>query len=180
MAAHPEKCREAVRKCRDIHREKQREAVRKHRAEHLQEERELERKYYVARHDLMLAKQRKFRSTERGRAGKCAAEHNRRLRKGNIRLTTGILLELKADRHGICPYCGEQIIEGHFDHVIPLVKGGTNARENILWVCATCNRKKKDKGLVEFLMDRNGEQAAMIEDGTALQLVEAALGLERR
>jgi 5-methylcytosine-specific restriction endonuclease McrA len=62
---------------------------------------------------------------------------------------------LRADRRGMCPYCGKQIATGHFDHVIPLSRGGTNARENILWVCAQCNLQKRDKLLVDFLVSRD-------------------------
>jgi 5-methylcytosine-specific restriction endonuclease McrA len=65
-------------------------------------------------------------------------------------VTTDIVLEVKADFDGFCPYCWEKIVKGHMDHVVPVTKGGTNARENLAWVCSKCNQQKKDKNLAEF------------------------------
>jgi 5-methylcytosine-specific restriction endonuclease McrA len=45
---------------------------------------------------------------------------------------------------GACMRCGskEQL---HFDHVIPVAKGGSNDLQNIQILCAPCNLKKSDK-----------------------------------
>jgi hypothetical protein len=44
---------------------------------------------------------------------------------------------------GCCVRCGSK--EGlHFDHIIPVVKGGGNSEENIQILCQTCNLKKAD------------------------------------
>lgn len=50
---------------------------------------------------------------------------------------------LKRDA-GVCHICGLSIEEAkyHFDHVIPLVKGGAHSMENIRLSHATCNLKK--------------------------------------
>ena len=50
-----------------------------------------------------------------------------------------------------CHYCGQVggVLEP--DHVIPLVKGGTNNLNNIITSCRKCNRQKKDKTVKEFL-----------------------------
>jgi len=45
---------------------------------------------------------------------------------------------------GQCVRCGSQ--QGlHFDHVIPVAKGGGNSEANIQILCQTCNLKKSDK-----------------------------------
>jgi hypothetical protein len=43
-----------------------------------------------------------------------------------------------------CVRCGmkQQL---HFDHMIPVSKGGANSEENIQLLCQTCNLKKSDK-----------------------------------
>jgi len=42
----------------------------------------------------------------------------------------------------ICYLCGERPKKRHFDHVIPLSKGGAHSMENIKVACSTCNLKK--------------------------------------
>jgi len=45
---------------------------------------------------------------------------------------------------GGCVRCGSKQ-ELHFDHIIPLAKGGGNSEANIQILCRTCNLKKSDK-----------------------------------
>ena len=43
-----------------------------------------------------------------------------------------------------CVRCGSKQ-NLHFDHIIPVVKGGASSEENIQLLCQTCNLKKADK-----------------------------------
>lgn len=45
---------------------------------------------------------------------------------------------------GVCARCGsaEKI---HFDHILPVAKGGSNTSENIQLLCQSCNLRKSDK-----------------------------------
>jgi HNH endonuclease len=45
---------------------------------------------------------------------------------------------------GACVRCGAKI-ELHFDHIIPVAKGGGNVEANIQILCQPCNLKKADK-----------------------------------
>jgi hypothetical protein len=45
---------------------------------------------------------------------------------------------------GACVRCRLKVAL-HFDHIIPLAKGGGNSAENIQILCAACNMRKSDK-----------------------------------
>ena len=67
---------------------------------------------------------------------------------------------LYGEQNGLCVYCRVKLSpnyredatrpESHIDHVIPVVRGGTNCRENLQLLCARCNLKKSDRTDVEF------------------------------
>lgn len=42
--------------------------------------------------------------------------------------------------HCLCVYCGEWA--EHIDHVVPVCQGGTDAPDNLVASCASCNMKK--------------------------------------
>ena len=46
---------------------------------------------------------------------------------------------------GICYYCGAKVGNKNLtmDHLIPLSRGGTSSRDNIVPACKECNNKKK-------------------------------------
>lgn len=50
---------------------------------------------------------------------------------------------------GMCAYCGERPYE-HFDHVIPLARGGRHCIANLLPACASCNLSKGAKLVSEW------------------------------
>lgn len=46
---------------------------------------------------------------------------------------------------GICYYCGRKVGRENLtmDHVVPLVRGGTSVKNNLVPACKECNNKKK-------------------------------------
>ena len=56
-----------------------------------------------------------------------------------------------AAQGSLCFYCGVPLSTYHVDHFIPLSKGGTNYRCNIVLACATCNLRKGSRAPIEFL-----------------------------
>lgn len=52
---------------------------------------------------------------------------------------------------GKCFYCGEAVGDKyHVDHVVPIVKGGSDGPENLVIACPHCNAKKSGKHPMEF------------------------------
>lgn len=55
-----------------------------------------------------------------------------------------------------CEICGSNLIsikECHFDHIYPFAKGGKSTFENCQLLCETCNLKKNDKELKDFVLE---------------------------
>lgn len=50
-----------------------------------------------------------------------------------------------------CCYCGEPMRD--IDHIVPRSKDGDNTWENLTAACETCNKKKQNKSLLEFMLE---------------------------
>lgn len=62
----------------------------------------------------------------------------------------------------ICPYCGSVLGEDtEADHIYPVARGGLSTEENMVFVCALCNGKKRDKTLREFIRTMNFDHSAV-------------------
>lgn len=67
---------------------------------------------------------------------------------------------LERDGH-ICHICGESLVPNdlHFDHIVPLARGGAHVTENIAVAHARCNLSKGDRLLEELRADESGRPA---------------------
>lgn len=66
-----------------------------------------------------------------------------------------------------CAICGTKlssIQECHFDHIFPFAKGGKSNTENCQILCTSCNLKKTDKELDDFLLEEKAKQFLMGEN----------------
>lgn len=55
-----------------------------------------------------------------------------------------------------CPYCGRELGNNAVaDHIYPICKGGHSTVKNMVYVCYTCNRDKKDLTLREYVKRYN-------------------------
>jgi hypothetical protein len=52
-----------------------------------------------------------------------------------------------------CPYCNNYLDKNnaHLEHIYPVSKGGKSSSKNLVWVCASCNLKKKNMTLNSFI-----------------------------
>ncbi|HAR41361.1 MAG TPA: HNH endonuclease [Bdellovibrionales bacterium] len=55
---------------------------------------------------------------------------------------------------GLCHYCGQKFTsrELTMDHIVPLARGGTSTRGNIVPACRECNQKKHLHTPVDLLL----------------------------
>lgn len=79
----------------------------------------------------------------------------RRLRVGDLKkydaLIDRMVREVAALEMVCCSYCKKVIIgKYHFDHVVPIARGGKHVRENLVVACVSCNLSKGPKLLTEW------------------------------
>ena len=59
-----------------------------------------------------------------------------------------------------CEICGNNLAsikECHFDHIHPFAKGGKSIFENCQLLCTSCNLKKNDKELKDFILEEKAK-----------------------
>lgn len=69
------------------------------------------------------------------------------------------LVILHRDCH-TCVYCTAQLSEDNFvlDHLIPVSKGGSNRKHNLVIACEVCNRRRSDSDPIPFLRENYRQQ----------------------
>ena len=68
--------------------------------------------------------------------------------KGRGRASATKLRRLWEEQDGQCAMCGRQLRNDQqttIDHIIRLKDGGTNAIENLRWLCKRCNRGREKR-----------------------------------
>lgn len=87
------------------------------------------------------------------------------------------IVKFKKESEKVCHYCNKQLTtkdEVTVDHVIPVSKGGENAKDNFVISCKACNREKSNlsaERYAEFLNIMN----VMSEHGGTLDTIEKAV-----
>lgn len=70
----------------------------------------------------------------------------RRSGRKTEKLPYGTLPKIRKAQGGRCAICRVKVVgPGHFDHIIPLARGGTHEPRNIQLLCAPCNLRKSDR-----------------------------------
>ncbi len=61
------------------------------------------------------------------------------------------VLAMRKAQRDLCAYCCVDLSGGgEVDHMVPLVKGGTNSFRNLVLACMQCNREKHAKTVDEY------------------------------
>lgn len=75
-------------------------------------------------------------------------EHQGRTRNGSTREWRKIRAAVLKRDHFRCFYCGDPATT--VDHLVPVIRGGTDDESNLVAACAGCNGTKGDRTPSEF------------------------------
>ena len=76
----------------------------------------------------------------------------------NPKAVRKFMLDVRSKTHAVCYYCSKTVSTRliHFDHIVPLSKGGAHRVENLCVACKACNHRKWAHLLKDFV--RLGQQ----------------------
>lgn len=118
-------------------------------------EEEKQRRYEVSRRwvlkNIERVRELKRNWKKRNPENKRAYKHRKRLRLIDSPFPLQEWKELLEFFNGWCPYCGEAEQKLSVDHVVPVVKGGTNDISNLIPCCISCNTLKHTRLLEEWI-----------------------------
>lgn len=95
------------------------------------------------------ARRRAWVKTQNGILANRAARHKRR----GAPYTPAALEWIASLVDPICAYCGRMATE--IDHIVPVNRGGTGDKDNLVPACRRCNARKGDMTLAEFLVRKD-------------------------
>jgi 5-methylcytosine-specific restriction endonuclease McrA len=106
-------------------------------------ERELERKRYQRDHEKMLAKNEAYRKARPDIYAAHARNRRALAKQAEGCHTATEIAALYQRQRGRCANCKASLKPGyHADHIVPLVRGGSNWIANIQLLCPPCNMRK--------------------------------------
>jgi 5-methylcytosine-specific restriction endonuclease McrA len=111
------------------------------------------RDYYDRNRDRILERDRTRYKTSKGKAMSMKHAYNRRMRESKA---GGVFTETQIEARWLfygnrCYLCG--CVASHNDHVIPLIKGGSNWPSNIRPACPPCNNRKAKRRISELPLE---------------------------
>lgn len=162
MAARRAECRRAHPSppLNESQRDKLRAYGRKQYQKHIEKRREKNRRWHQSHLELAHEKRRQW-----GRDHpeyEWAKRARRRALKAGAAVNLAQIKEwftaVKSRRYAVCYYCGSRILTQHvhFDHIVPLARGGAHSIENLCVSCADCNQSKWAKSPAQW--KRIGQQ----------------------
>lgn len=152
---NPERAKAIQLKYRENHRQLSAEKNRRYHLENLERERlrhlqwhtenrqksaEASRRWQSRNRERVQLQQSIYRKTDEGRAAIKKGRQKRRALKVQVLSVPYDLSKVMQAFDGNCSYCGQQAEA--VDHFLPLSKGGTDVKSNVLPCCRRCNSSK--------------------------------------
>jgi 5-methylcytosine-specific restriction endonuclease McrA len=95
----------------------------------------------------------KYNHSENGKQVKYLGVLKRRAGLRNVEKSANVdtfIGEMMKDK--LCPYCLKPMQRKSVDHLIPLINGGSHTESNVVVCCLSCNQRKSDMSLLEFVV----------------------------
>lgn len=147
--ANPEVSKARVRQWKTDNPERAKANAARHREKHRAERRaaDLARYYRLMAEDpeRIRASRRAWAKTKKGVLYHRAADTRRR----GVAYTPEALEWIASLVDPVCAYCGRMAAE--IDHIIPISRGGTGDKDNLVPACRSCNARKSNMTLAEFI-----------------------------
>ena len=154
-AENADKCRAAAREYQKTHREQRNAYVRRKYAENKEKESLRSRAKYLRNKDKIKARHRRNYENKKAEALQRYWRY-KALKAGstvNLASIKQFVKSVKASDTFVCYYCSEihSTKTLHFDHIIPLSRGGPHSVENLCASCPSCNMSKNDNFIHEWV-----------------------------
>lgn len=113
---------------------------------------ELKKRYHERNAEKIRARATRWYYENKARALANVLANSARKRGATIAdLTASQWAEIKERYNLSCAYCGERVAVLTQDHVLAIRRGGQHTASNIVPACRSCNSKKSNKLVSEFL-----------------------------
>lgn len=154
-AQNPDKVDRSHRAWRESHRSNECATAARYRAKHPDKVKAYAAAYLEAHPEETKERQAEWKRNHRDVCRMTENKRRARQRMAEVNdLTEGQWAERVAEFNGRCAYCLKPMDVVTIDHMTPLCKGGNHTLSNVVPCCKSCNSKKRDKTLLEFIAGR--------------------------